>query len=111
MSCSGVLSLNDESATKGSVGNRFIDDGLSLLPSLDIDTIHNESMKHDSVNVADQSKLASESTAHAKSSYESDIVYSDGSSGLEDKSVAAWNNAGEYSEKQGKKKPHNRKKY
>ena len=89
MSCSGVLSLNDESATKGSVGNRFIDDGLSLLPSLDIDTIHNESMKHDSVIVADQSKLVSESTAHAKSSYESDIAYSDGSLDLEDKSVVA----------------------
>ena len=60
-------------------------------------------MKHDSVIVAGQSKLASESTAHAKSSYESDIAYSDGSLDLEDKSVAAWNNSGEYSETQGKK--------
>ena len=104
MSCSGPLSLNDESATKSSVDNRFIDDGLSLLPSPDIDTIHNESMKHDSVIVADQGKLANESTAHAKSSYESDIAYSDGSLDLEDKSVVAWNNSGEYSETQGKKK-------
>ena len=44
MSCNRTLLLSDESATNSSVDNRFIDDGLSLLPYPDIDTIHNESM-------------------------------------------------------------------
>ena len=103
MSCRGVFSLSDQIETNSSVDNRFIDDGLSLLLTPDTDTIHNESMKHDAVIVADQRKLASESTADEKSSYEADIAYSDASSGLEDKSVEASNNSGEYSQAQGKK--------
>ena len=66
MSCSGALSLNDESATKGSVDNRFIDDGLSLLPSPDIDTIHNESMKHDWSVEKDQDSPSDESIVNGK---------------------------------------------